>query len=309
MGVGPAAAVKIAASESLSAFHLAKYRFTLCATTEIILPVYKGSATHGGFGHALQHISPAFFKMLYQPPGKDSPPKPFVLTPPLASKTDYQPGEQFEIELVLIGNATQHLPVCFAALDALGQQLGFGTNKGRYQIERVDFCDASGDYQPLFQGGIWQFGHNVVNGQQIADPLPPVKERVTIQLQTRLRLKHNDHLLKQSPDFRLLLDRLLGRLCTLANFYQPQPLLLRETRNELLAAAEVVCIVDDQVVWEEWCRFSGRQKEWMKFGGLIGEVTYEGDLSLLMPYLKLGEWVHVGGKTSFGLGKYKIIAE
>lgn len=160
MGVGPAAAVKIAASESLSAFHLAKYRFTLCATTEIILPVYKGSATHGGFGHALQHISPAFFKMLYQPPGKDSPPKPFVLTPPLASKTDYQPGEQFEIELVLIGNATQHLPVCFAALDALGQQLGFGTNKGRYQIERVDFCDASGDYQPLFQGGIWQFGHN-----------------------------------------------------------------------------------------------------------------------------------------------------
>ena len=307
MGGGPAAAVKIAASESLSAFHLAKYRFTLCATTEIILPVYKGSAMHGGFGHALQQVSPAFFKIFYQPPGKGAVPKPFVLTPPLATSTDYQPGEQFQFELVLIGNAIQHFPVCFAALDALGQQLGFGTNKGRYQIERVDFCDADGVYQSLFQDGVWQFVSHVVNGQQIADQISPCREHVTIQLQTRLRLKHNDHLLKQSPDFRLLLDRLLGRLCTLASFYQQQPLLLRETRNELLAMAEGVCIVEDRVVWDEWSRFSGRQKEWMKFGGLMGEVTYEGDLSLLLPYLKLGEWVNVGGKTSFGLGKYSLV--
>ncbi len=303
---GVAAAAEGAASESLSAFYLAKYRFTLCAITEIILPAYKGSAMHGGFGHALQHIAPPFFKMFYQPAGKGAPPKPFVLTPPLATKTHYLPGELLEVELVLIGNVAQHLSICFAALEALGQKLGLGTNKGRYQIEQVDYADATGAYQTLYQNGVWQCVNPVVNGLQIADRATTPTTGVTLQLQTRLRLKHHERLIKQPPAFSLLLDRLLGRLCTLANFYQQQPLLLRETRSALLAAAQSVTLVKDNVVWDEWSRFSGRQKEWMKFGGLMGEIAYEGDLSLFMPYLKLGEWVHVGGKTSFGLGKYEL---
>ncbi len=47
----------------------------------------------------------------------------------------------------------------------------------------------------------------------------------------------------------------------------------------------------------------------MKFGGLLGSISYEGDLAPFMPYLALGEWLHVGGKTSFGLGRYRIMRE
>jgi len=45
----------------------------------------------------------------------------------------------------------------------------------------------------------------------------------------------------------------------------------------------------------------------MKFGGLLGTITYAGDLEPFIPYLALGEWIHIGGKTSFGLGKYNIV--
>jgi len=58
--------------------------------------------------------------------------------------------------------------------------------------------------------------------------------------------------------------------------------------------------------WDDWDRFSGRQKKWMKFGGLTGDVSYSGDLQPFMEILKLGEWIHIGGKTSFGLGKYNL---
>jgi CRISPR/Cas system endoribonuclease Cas6 (RAMP superfamily) len=44
----------------------------------------------------------------------------------------------------------------------------------------------------------------------------------------------------------------------------------------------------------------------MKFGGLIGSITYEGKFDKFLPLLKLGEFIHIGKNTTFGLGKYKI---
>ena len=44
----------------------------------------------------------------------------------------------------------------------------------------------------------------------------------------------------------------------------------------------------------------------MKMGGFIGSITFEGDFEKFMPFLLLGEFIHVGKGTSFGLGKYKI---
>ena len=45
----------------------------------------------------------------------------------------------------------------------------------------------------------------------------------------------------------------------------------------------------------------------MSLGGVTGTVSYEGDISDFMLLLKLGEYVHVGKGTSFGLGKYEIL--
>jgi CRISPR/Cas system endoribonuclease Cas6 (RAMP superfamily) len=40
--------------------------------------------------------------------------------------------------------------------------------------------------------------------------------------------------------------------------------------------------------------------------GFVGEVSFEGDLAPFVPYLKLGEYVHVGKNAVFGNGWYEI---
>ena len=44
----------------------------------------------------------------------------------------------------------------------------------------------------------------------------------------------------------------------------------------------------------------------MPFGGLLGETVYRGELAPFIPWLTLGQWIGVGGKTSFGLGLYEL---
>ncbi len=59
--------------------------------------------------------------------------------------------------------------------------------------------------------------------------------------------------------------------------------------------------------WHEWTRYSSRQHTLMELGGLLGTFELSGpDLAPLWPLLWLGQWVHAGKGTTFGLGAYRL---
>ena len=47
----------------------------------------------------------------------------------------------------------------------------------------------------------------------------------------------------------------------------------------------------------------------MKMGGFLGEITFEGELAEFMPFIELGELLHMGKGTIYGLGMYEIKGE
>ncbi len=61
--------------------------------------------------------------------------------------------------------------------------------------------------------------------------------------------------------------------------------------------------------WHDWERFSERQGTKLKMGGFLGEITFEGDLAEFIPFLVLGEYLHIGKGTVLGLGKYELEGE
>ena len=255
-----------------------KHTFTLQAIDSIVLPSYKGSAFHGGLGHALKQISPTWFRYFYQPGSISSPdrsqtltdwPKPFVLVPPLDDSTQYPAGHHFQCELTLFGEATQHYALLHAAFETLGSQLGLGYEQGHFRIVDVKTFRPSLELFPT-------------------TPHPLLNLNLNLHLLTRLRLKTNNRLCRQPPSFQLLMERLLGRLQTLDKAYGRGNRMDAELQQQLLQAAAQIQLVSSDAHWDDWDRFSGRQKKWMKFGGLQGNICYSGDFSAFIAVSAIG---------------------
>ena len=128
--------------------------------------------------------------------------------------------------------------------------------------------------------------------------------KITISLLTPLRLRFDGHI-TDKIEFHILIRNLLRRISSLTYFHCNER--FQVNFKELIEKAMAVKQTTSDTHWFDWKRYSTRQEEWMSLGGVTGTISYEGDITNFMPLLRLGEYVHVGKGTSFGLGKYEIV--
>ncbi len=292
-------------------FSLGCYLFTLKLANAVNLPPYKGDIFHRALGKGLEQISPRFGCHFFQPeappdwphPGQ-TPPKPFMLAPPAGGKTAFQTGDTLELGITLFGQAGQHLMTLFAALEKLGQTSGLDNGKGRFDIQRL--IQITPD-QPLelFANDQWRSESQPTTAADIFSKTPPAASQITLQMLTRLRLKDHGVLVRNKLPLTVLTDRLIGRINTLAAMYCGGLMLPPEEKTALTTLARTATISRDNTRWSDWSRDSGNSGN-IKFGGLMGDITYQNVPAVLLPWLALGQWIGVGGKTSFGLGSYSM---
>jgi len=128
--------------------------------------------------------------------------------------------------------------------------------------------------------------------------------KITISLLTPMRLRF-DSRITDKIEFHVLIRNLLRRISSLSYFHCNEK--FQVDFKDLIEKAGAVKMIKSDTHWFDWKRYSTRQEEWMSLGGVTGTVSYDGNLTEFMPLLKLGEYVHVGKGTSFGLGKYEIV--
>ncbi|PVU71995.1 hypothetical protein DDW10_04845 [Sulfolobales archaeon SCGC AB-777_J03] len=317
--------------EILSGFKVAKYKFILEAGPEgLELPPYKGSTFRGGFGSAFRRIvcsqktgqcrgcllrSSCPYAYIFEtapPAGSEalrnyeSVPRPFVIEPPAETKTFFEPGESLEFSLVLVGKAITYLPYFIVVFRELGAA-GVGKGRRSYVLRNITAINPLDRTEKKVYEAENQKVINtdlIVSGSDINNYCSRLNGRtVTVDYLTMTRLKYNNGFVN-SPEFHVLIRNLLRRISSLMYFHHDM-----EMDIDFKGIIEKACnvkIVSDRTRWVDWERYSNRQNARMKLGGITGQAVYEGCLDVFWPLLKLGELVHVGKATTFGMGKYEM---
>jgi len=98
---------------------------------------------------------------------------------------------------------------------------------------------------------------------------------------------------------------LVRRIALIREFHGAGPL---ELDFHALGAAAEQLTSEKDLVWRDWTRYSSRQQQKIALGGVVGAWRIRGDLAPFLPFLHLGQWLHVGKEATFGLGGYRLLA-
>ena len=323
-------------------FSLQHFRFHLEPKGALQMPAYnkgstlrltpKGNVIRGGFGSTFRRIvchsncrEPETCDLRYVcpytvvfhpfvPEGSEKIsrnrdiPRPFVIKPPLETKETYLLGEPLSFDLVVIGKAKDYLPYFIVTFKELCQ-FGLGRRRTACELAGVESVSVGGSTGPVYSAT-----DNMVRPPsgviRWSDLLPPEStngkketRRVKLRFLTPTTLKA-DGLVVRKLDFSHLIKRLRDRINAVGYFYCEEGLEInfRAFGEE----AERVKTVQDSTQWADSTRYSRRRGVSHDLSGIVGEVVFEGDLSPFIPYLRLGEYLHVGKNAVFGNGWFKI---
>ncbi len=205
--------------------------------------------------------------------------RPFLVRANHLNSSKIAHGELFSFALHLLSDRFG-LPVRFT--EGVKSVFGKGVGIGRGRAELIEV-------------------HQLLFTLDLGRQEPAQKVRVDFLSPTELK---RDNLPATSFDFSLLFRRIHGRLRLLARSYGGE-LTIPELRTLLLLADEITTVRSD-LTHVDLRRHSTRTRQTHPSGGMIGSVTYAGQLSDFVPYLRAAELIGIGRQTVWGNGEVAV---
>ena len=252
--------------------------------------------------------------------------RPFVIKPSLETKETYLPSERLSFDLVLVGKIKDYLPYFIVTFKELSQT-GLGRGRAPLELAAVKHVGLDGAEAPVFSSesnlvqpprkaiswaelcGHVGSNNGSVNSPQDGSVNSPEAgtsnvKRVTLRFLTPTMLIAHAAPVR-NPSFGPIAKRLRDRINALAYFYCGKGLDI--DFKAFGDDADKIVTVADSTRWVESSRYSRRREVTHDLSGFVGEVSFEGDLGPFIPYLKLGEYLHVGKNAVFGNGWYQVV--
>ncbi|HHY73711.1 MAG TPA: CRISPR system precrRNA processing endoribonuclease RAMP protein Cas6 [Bacillus bacterium] len=300
------------------------------------LPPFKGATFRGSFGHifreiacmcshnengfASKHFDYCAYAYIFETTSPDgaevlvnneSIPRPFLLDPPNDMRTYYAPGERFTLGFTLFGKGIEYLPYFIYVLNAMGNQ-GFGKGQKQASLRQVFTVDKHGDLiNSIYQAEDRLIRNDFppITGEDILASninLDSLAQTCHIHFISPARLKYGGEFVS-APEFHMVLRSAIRRITALLYFHHDEPKLGFDFQELFQRAENEITCIESNVEWTSWERYSNRQKQRLKMGGIVGHAVYKGDFTPYVPWLQLAEWSNIGKNPVFGLGRVKII--
>ncbi len=215
---------------------------------------------------------------------------------PFVLETDIDTRKTIEVltlRITLIGQAKEYIPIVFWSLVKAGEN-GIFKSKVRYQIS-----DLKINGQNSFADERLKLPKNCLSWKLEEDNILK-NGKLFLEFLTPMRFKKNGKYLSELQ-MEEVMQAAVRRLEILTATYGDQE--FRKIGFPEFKLKEE----HSQLNWKDLPRWSARQKQLMRLGGVVGYLTAEGSFSLkTLSLLKGAEIFHFGKNTSFGLGKIKV---
>jgi hypothetical protein len=234
------------------------------------------------------------------------PPHPFVIEPPQTDKMEFERGDELVVTLILFGAVNESLPYFIYAFQQAGK-IGIG-KKVNGKRTKFTLVQVSSGNKIVFSSSNDRISMDApadiikITGDKYTSD---IVFRLKITLDTPLRLKFQNQIKEDLP-FHILVRAALRRISSLFTCYAGEEPNI--DYKGLLERAAKIQIIDNRLGWYDWERYSNRQKQRMKLGGITGSVEYEGKLMEYLTVFEACSKLHLGKNTSFGLGKIRMSA-
>ena len=316
----------------LQNFRFARYRFTYTVQEPLKMPQYKGNVFRSRFGYILRDIACItgeeeckthcqfperciYSKCFETPVPDDSPilrgqpyaPHPFILEPPRTEKINYAPGDSFACTLTLIGDAINLLPwLAFTFREMGKRRVGIRGNRGQCHLEKIETLPArdnqsvrtiyTAETELLTDDGL------ILRLDDVIHEMSDRSDEIALEFLTPTSIKVNGRWIRELT-FEHLVRNLLRRIRFLNYFHCGEDLDV-DARALITASASVRHASDFR--WLRADRYSYRAESSIPMDGFVGKVRYSGELEPFLPFICLGEYLHIGHHTAFGHGQYRL---
>lgn len=319
----------------LQNFRFARYRFIYTVQEPLKMPSYKGNVFRGRFGYTLRHITcvgttqeceehcqfpdRCVYSKCFETPvpddsrilrGQPYAPHPFILEPPRTAKSDFAPGDTFTCNLTLIGESINILPWMVFTFDQIGKRrIGLQGERGQCQLEKVESLPArdSDPSQTIYTAETEMLSDEgiVLSLDDALSAAPSLTDQLQLEFLTPTSIKVDGKWTSRLT-FEHLIRNLLRRIRFLNYFHCGEDLDTEVDAHNLIAAAQSVRHTS-RLQWLQRGRYSHRAKAMVPMSGFMGTIRFEGDITPFLPFLFLGEYLHIGHHTAFGYGQYRVL--
>jgi len=212
-----------------------------------------------------------------------------------------------KFDLILVGKAVPFFPYFVLAYNRIGQEKGLYNNK--FTISKISSYKTIKNY---FQRRPFTvFTHDKILKEpkilKIAElELPLQKNLEKLSFITPVRIKYNGKYITDLK-FHYLIRSLTRRISLL--LYYHCGVKWNVDFKEIIEKSKKIKIEKKKLRYIEWERYSKRQNQKMRLGGIEGEILLKNnrELKYFAEIIITGSIINAGKQTAFGFGNYHLV--